>query len=193
MPSAHSLSFSTPATTTTSAATPVVASALQTPPTATASQKKLSMLDSSEDDSDEVELESEGLGQRMFELPALQLALSEAVCCKSCGSGSIILKEDLSNQQGLYTRPYLFCEQCANTTYVPFSSCGSSKVCAINRYALYLRTDVLVALTQASQCFVPYLIFLLRWHDVHTRSISRIYLVGAQILCKRACAKPERR
>ena len=85
MPSAHSLSFSTPATTTTSAATPVVTSALQTPLTATASQKKLSMLDSSEDDSDEVELESEGLGQRIFELPALQLALSEAVCCKSCG------------------------------------------------------------------------------------------------------------
>ena len=85
MPSARSLSFSTPATMTTSAATPVVTpvvtSALQTPPTATASQKKLSMLDSSEDDSDEVELESEGLGQRIFELPALQLALSEAVCC----------------------------------------------------------------------------------------------------------------
>ena len=61
------------------------------------------------------------------ELPALQLTLSEAVCCKSRGSGSIILKEDLSNQQGLYTRPYLFCEQCANKSRVKKSVTKSSE------------------------------------------------------------------
>ena len=103
----------------------------------TISQKKLSYLLNDSVSEEEMGDEAEGQGQRIFELPSLQLALSEAVCCKACGSGSITLKEDLSLQRGLYTKPYLYCEQCASTTYIPFSYCHSSKVLAINRRSVF--------------------------------------------------------
>ena len=94
------------------------------PPLLTPSQKKI-ILDSpvSITDSDDTTVslsmppESEGHGQRVFELSGLQYALQQGVCCNRCGTGSISLKEDLSKQQGLFTAPYLCCDDCSNITY----------------------------------------------------------------------------
>ena len=81
--------------------------------------------------------ESEGHGQRVFELSGLQYALQQGVCCNRCGTGSISLKEDLSKQQGLFTAPYLCCDDCSNITYIPFTTVGSRKILTINRQSVF--------------------------------------------------------
>lgn len=43
------------------------------------------------------------------------------------------LREDISNRQGLFTRPYLLCEQCSNVTYIPYSTSGKSNIYLVNR------------------------------------------------------------
>ena len=95
-------------------------------PALTTTAKKLAKslyLSLPEQSSDESELEMydefEGKGVRLFELEGLQKAL-ESVTCRKCGTGHIVLRENLHLRQGLYTEPYLVCEECSNITKVPF-------------------------------------------------------------------------
>ena len=92
-------------------------------PSTSASQRK----PDSDDDVEEMDV-CEGHGMRLLELQGLQLALEQAACCKVCNSGRLTLREDLSNKQGLFTKPYLFCEQCAIVTSIPFSTARRSKI-----------------------------------------------------------------
>lgn len=107
MPAVSTLSASAAATTTPTTSTVTAATA---PAVAqTASQKKLckstyfhdtDVSDSSDSDSD---IESyEGKGMRLFEVAGLQAAL-QSVCCKECGGGPIVLREDFSKRQGFCT------------------------------------------------------------------------------------------
>ena len=41
--------------------------------------------------------------------------------CRECGTGRIVLRENLHLRQGLYTEPYLVCEECLNIVKVPYS------------------------------------------------------------------------
>ena len=63
--------------------------------------------------------EFEGKGVRLFELEGLQKAL-ESVTCRKCSTDIIVLRENLHLRQGLYTEPYLVCEECSKVTKVPF-------------------------------------------------------------------------
>ena len=98
-------------------------------PSASASQRKLGFLESSgpssdlnseqsdsDDCAEEMDVVCEGQGVRLLELQGLQLALEQAACCNVCNTGHLTLREDLSNRQGLFTRPYLFCDQCSKVT-----------------------------------------------------------------------------
>ena len=112
-------------------------------PALTATAKKLAKspyLSLPEQSSDESELEMydefEGKGVRLFELEGLQKAL-ESVACRECGTGRIVLRENLHLRQGLYTEPYLVCEECSNVTKVPFSRCTPSKAVTINRQSVF--------------------------------------------------------
>ena len=78
-------------------------------PVLTATAKKLAKspyLSLPEQSSEESELEMydefEGKGVRLLELEGLQKAL-ESVACRECGTGHIVLRENLHLRQGLYT------------------------------------------------------------------------------------------
>ena len=73
---------------------------------------------------------------RLFEVAGLQAAL-QSVCCKECGGGPVILREDFSKQQGFCTQPYLFCEGCSYISPIPFAVIGTSKVLEVNRKAVF--------------------------------------------------------
>ena len=47
-------------------------------------------------------------GTRLFEVAGLQTAL-QGLCCKECGAGPVVLKEDFSNRQGLCTNWCIHC------------------------------------------------------------------------------------
>ena len=110
----------------------------------TASQKKLCKSpyfddskdsDSGSSDSDTESYESyEGKGMRLFEVAGLQAAL-QSVCCKECGGGPVVLREDFSKWQGLCTQPHLFCESCSCVA----PSVGTSKVVEVNRKAVFAK------------------------------------------------------
>ena len=76
-------------------------------------------------------------GMRFLEVAGLQEALKESVCCKKCGDGSVVFKEDFSRKQGLSTSPFLFCEHCSHRVPIPFSSLSASKVLAVNLKASF--------------------------------------------------------
>ena len=80
--------------------------------------------------------EFEGKGVRLFELEGLQKAL-ESVTCRECGTSHIVLRENLHLRHGLYTEPYLVCEECSNVTKVPFSHCTPSKAVTNNRQSVF--------------------------------------------------------
>ena len=106
----------------------------------TASEKKLSASphaahDYSSSKSEVEECECAGKGTRILEVSGLQSAL-EGVCCKHCGSGPILFREDVSRRQGLCTFPFLYCLNCTTALPIPFSTLGSSKALAINRRAV---------------------------------------------------------
>ena len=99
----------------------------------TASQKKLCKSpyfddskdsDSGSSDSDTESYESyEGKGMRLFEVAGLQAAL-QSVCCKECGGGPVVLREDFST-------PLLW------ACVAP--SVGTSKVLEVNRKAVFAK------------------------------------------------------
>ena len=121
---------------------PTASQGRPTPPqelSPTASQRKLdsSLASENEDSGEDMDVTCEGQGQRILELPGLQQALSQAACCNVCGTGRLILKEDIATRQGLFTRPFLMCEDCSNVTYIPFSTSGESKIYSINERVVF--------------------------------------------------------
>ena len=53
--------------------------------------------------------EMEGQGCRLFELDGL-MTVFQSLRCGECGERSLVYKEYLMKRQGLYTAPYLLCE-----------------------------------------------------------------------------------
>ena len=111
-------------------------------PTSTASERKLSESphsisenpSSSSSSESESECDSEvRKGARILEVAGIQTAL-KAVNCKECGSGPVSF-EDLSNREGLCTRPYLFCQNYQTRSEIPFEKAGP-KTLAVNRKAV---------------------------------------------------------
>ena len=97
----------------------------------TASEKKLNASlhaahDYSSSESEVEECECAGKGTRILEVSGLQSAFIEGVCCKHCGSGPILFREDVSRRQGLCTFPFLYCLNCTTVLPIPFSTLGSS-------------------------------------------------------------------
>ena len=135
--------FTSVSTTTPSASSDTVCTASSF---STASQKKLTkslhtphnIIINSNSDSSESDFEtfdvyySDDQGMRLLEVAGLQEALKESVCCKKCGDGAVIFKEDFSRKQGLNTSPFLYCESCSHRVPIPFSFVGDSKVLAVN-------------------------------------------------------------
>ena len=53
-----------------------------------------------------------------------------------CGEG-LVYREDFSKRKGIYTAPYLLCENCKFQVPIPFPSVGTSKVLTVNRKAVF--------------------------------------------------------
>ena len=106
----------------------ITATASQPP---TASQKKLCKSSSfNGSKSPESELETydmyEGVGSRILEVSGIQIALQE-LCCKKCGDGPVLFKEDTFSKYGLCPHPYFFCEKCSVKIPIPFKKMSDKR------------------------------------------------------------------
>ena len=115
----------------------ITATASQPP---TASQKKLCKSSSfNGSKSPESELETydmyEGVGSRILEVSGIQSALQE-LCCKKCGDGPVLFKEDIFSKHGLCTHPYFFCEKCSVKIPIPFKKMSDKRTYTINRQSV---------------------------------------------------------
>ena len=63
--------------------------------------------------------EMEGQGCRLFELDGL-MTVFQSLRCEECGERSLVYK-GFMKRQGLYTAPYLLCENCCCQVSIPFS------------------------------------------------------------------------
>ena len=74
-------------------------------------------------------------GLRLFELSGLKNSILSSCCCKECGSGPLLLKENYSKHQGLRTFPSFYCVNCLKSTPVSYTKVG--KRIAINQKAVF--------------------------------------------------------
>ena len=154
-------------------------------PAPTASVKKLSAsphatYGNSSSESEVEECKCDGKGARILEVSGLQSAL-EGVCCKHCGSGPIVFREDVSKRQGLYTSPFLYCESCTTALPILFSACSSSKALAINRRAVLANKCA-----GGSHSSLEYLFALL---DLPPPVSRNIYSLHMDVVCDAAVAE----
>jgi hypothetical protein len=68
---------------------------------------------------------------RLLEVDGLQNALEGGVCCNMC-TGPIVYEDDFSFRRGLCTSSSLFCTDCEEHTFIPFSTIGTSKILRAN-------------------------------------------------------------
>ena len=75
----------------------------------------------------------DGQGARILEVGGLKAVLDKSVCCRKCGTGSVMFKDNFSRQQGTNNASFFECNTCSAVTPVPFSTVGSSKVFSLNQ------------------------------------------------------------
>ncbi|CAI8046326.1 hypothetical protein GBAR_LOCUS25609, partial [Geodia barretti] len=75
----------------------------------------------------------DGQGARILEVEGLKAVLDKSVCCRKCGTGSVMFKDNFSRQQGTNNASFFECNTCSAVTPVPFSTVGSSKVFSLNQ------------------------------------------------------------
>ena len=112
----------------------------------------------------------------------MQSAL-EGVCCKHCGSGPILFREDVSRRQGLCTYPFLYCESCTKFSAIQFSTVSTSRALAINR-----RTDLANKCAGGNHSGLEYLLAML---DLPPPVSRNIYSLHMDAVCQAAVAEAQ--